>query len=179
MLPKEAKKVFSGVIFDVYQWPQKMFDGSIKTFERIKRANSCSIIAVKGDKILLAYEEQPDNKFYTNFCGRQEEGESPLEAAQRELLEESGLVSDDWELYLDQKLSNKIEWRSYVYIARDCKVIQGKNLDAGERSKILECSFEEFIDIVFKDDFRNRDVTVEVGKLLHQNKLDELRQRLF
>jgi hypothetical protein len=32
--PKGAKLAFRGVVFDVYQWKQRMFDGSYQTFER-------------------------------------------------------------------------------------------------------------------------------------------------
>ncbi len=38
-IPPNAKRVFKGIIFDVYQWQQKMFDGSKETFEMLKRAN--------------------------------------------------------------------------------------------------------------------------------------------
>ncbi len=36
----EAKRVFKGVRFDVYQWKQKRYDGTKATFELIKRADS-------------------------------------------------------------------------------------------------------------------------------------------
>ena len=32
-IPENAKKVFTGQVFDVYQWEQEMFDGSKATFE--------------------------------------------------------------------------------------------------------------------------------------------------
>lgn len=35
-LPPQAKKVFTGQIFDVYQWEQEMYDGSFETFEMLK-----------------------------------------------------------------------------------------------------------------------------------------------
>ena len=40
VIPHNAKKVFNGILFDVYQWKQKMFDNSIKTFEMLKRKSS-------------------------------------------------------------------------------------------------------------------------------------------
>jgi len=33
LVPEEAKLVFKGIIYDVYQWEQKMFDGTFSTFE--------------------------------------------------------------------------------------------------------------------------------------------------
>src|SRR5215467_9321922 len=33
LIPEHAERVFQGKIFDVYQWPQKLYDGSTATFE--------------------------------------------------------------------------------------------------------------------------------------------------
>ena len=32
LVPKNAKKVFTGEIFDIYQWQQEMYDGSLSIF---------------------------------------------------------------------------------------------------------------------------------------------------
>jgi hypothetical protein len=99
-LPKNAKKVFQGKIFDVYQWEQKMFDNSVEIFEKLKRADTVVAIAIKGDKIIIQEQKQPD---WTHLLvslpgGRCERNELPLSAVKRELLEETGYVSDDWKL---------------------------------------------------------------------------------
>ena len=57
--PPEAKRVFAGVIFDTYQWQQKMFDGSFSTFEMLKRPDTVEVIALKGDRIIVLEQEQP------------------------------------------------------------------------------------------------------------------------
>ena len=59
-IPKHAKRVFKGVIFDVYQWKQKMYDGSFKTFEKIKRPDTVIVFPVLDNgKILLTKQSQP------------------------------------------------------------------------------------------------------------------------
>lgn len=40
LVPDAAQHVFEGMIFDVYQWPQKLFDGSEHTFEMLKRPDT-------------------------------------------------------------------------------------------------------------------------------------------
>ncbi len=35
LIPDHATCVFRGMLFDVYQWQQEMFDGSIETFEML------------------------------------------------------------------------------------------------------------------------------------------------
>ncbi len=46
LIPEEAEKVFQGKIWAVYQWSQKMFDGSFETFEMLRRADTVKIIPV-------------------------------------------------------------------------------------------------------------------------------------
>ena len=59
-IPDTATKDFSGVFFDIYQWQQELYDGSFKTFERAKRPDSASMVAVTPDKkIIVTEQEQP------------------------------------------------------------------------------------------------------------------------
>src|SRR5882762_1533858 len=104
-LPHNAKKVFQGKIFSVYQWEQQLYDGTTATFEMLKRPGTIQIIPTSDETIYISYEEQPDNKplSYTLFGGRQEPNEDPLMTAKRELLEETGMESEDWELYKTYK----------------------------------------------------------------------------
>src|SRR5580698_1696402 len=98
-LPPQAKKVFQGKIFSVYQWEQQLYDGTTATFEMLKRPGTIQIIPTADNQIYLSYEEQPTKlRSFTLLGGRMEPDEYPLETAKRELLEESGLESDNWEL---------------------------------------------------------------------------------
>ena len=79
-MPENAKLVFKGVLFDVYQWEQTMFDGSVETFEKLRRPNTSAVVASVGGKILMQREEQPDSgQFLSIPGGRCDEGESLLE----------------------------------------------------------------------------------------------------
>ena len=66
-IPSHAKKVFSGTIFDVYQWEQEMFDGTTKIFEAAGRPHTALVIPVIDDKIVLSYERQPGKDWYLTF----------------------------------------------------------------------------------------------------------------
>lgn len=179
-IPSEAEKVFKGVIFDVYHWQQKLFDGSESTFEMLKRANTVEAIAIKDDKIYLSHQSQPNKKdFYSLFGGRGEQGEDPLVSAKRELLEESGMTSDKWELFKVYQPIHKIDWDIYTYIARDCKKISATKLDAGEKIETKECTFEEFIDIVISDKYWGNELALDILKMKDKGKLEEFKAKLF
>jgi 8-oxo-dGTP pyrophosphatase MutT (NUDIX family) len=178
-IPGHAKRVFKGIIFDVYQWEQKMFDGSTATFERLKRPGTVEVIPVIGDKILLAREQQPDtDELYTFFGGRQEEGEEPLATAKRELLEEAGLASDDWQLIQTYEPVGKIDWTISVFVARNCRNVAAQKLDAGEKIQIEEVGFDAFVDIVTRKDFWEREFSHDLYRMKHEGKLDQFRRRL-
>jgi len=180
ILPKEAKKVFNGVIFDVYQWEQKQFDGSIATWERIKRKNSASVIAEHKGKIIVVREQHPTTEPFTSLpCGFIEEGETALAAAQRELREETGFTSENWEHYTTWQVGEKLYWNEHVYIARNCEKTQKPQLDAGEKNEVELLSWEKFMQFISKDDFRLLNIALHVLRLQQRRELEALKKKIF
>ncbi|MFH1534525.1 MAG: NUDIX domain-containing protein [Patescibacteria group bacterium] len=109
-IPKNAKKVFSGILFDVYQWNQKLFDGKETTFEKLVRPDTVVIFPILEDgRILLTKQEQPGKvPFIGATGGRVDKGEDILEAAKRELLEESGYEAAEFVLWDAQHPTSKL-----------------------------------------------------------------------
>ena len=179
-IPPTAKKVFDGVIFDVYQWQQEMFDGSKETFEMLKRPNTIEIIAVEGDKILFSKQSQPNkNDFYSLFGGRADEGEEPLDTAKRELHEESGYESSDWELLKTYTPLHKIDWDIYLYVARNCKKTGNQHLDSGEKIEIIKYTFNEFIETVLSDKYWGNELVLDILRMKQDGKLEEFKNKIF
>lgn len=145
-LPSNAKLVFTGEIFEVWQWDQQMFDGTMATFERIWRPPTVIVIATVGDKLLIEEQDQPDRKNTINLvAGRADKNEDMLKEAKRELMEETGYRSDDWQLLFKHDQHGKVLHDVYYFIARDCKKVAEQNLDAGEKIQTKLVDFEDFL----------------------------------
>ncbi len=151
-IPPHAKLVFKGVIFDVYQWEQEMYNGTIATFERLKRPDTVVVFPVlPNGKIIITEQEQPGSgPFIGATGGRVDEGEDILEAAKRELLEESGYIAEEFILWDAKQPIGKIEWTVWTFVAKKIKKVANQSLDGGEKIRLLEVTLDELIDIPAK-----------------------------
>lgn len=181
-IPPQAKRVFKGQIFDVYQWEQKMYDGSTHTFEKIVRPDTVLIIPVTEDgKIIICEQEQPhrDKPYLSLISGRVEEGEPPEEAAKRELLEETGFEAKELVLWDEYSPGTKIGWTIYTYVAKNCKKVAEQNLDPGEKIRCDYISFDEFIELLVNKKVDNIHLTVKALEAkLHPEKMKEIKSLL-
>lgn len=181
-IPNNAKLVFKGVLFDVYQWQQKMFDGTFATFEKIKRKPTTQIIAItKYNKIILLNEEQPNTgKFIGMPGGHVEENETIMQNAKKELLEETGMETEKLELWNKYDFGGKIEWQSHYFIAKNCTKIQEPKPENGEKITPFEVDFDEFIKYTQKKEFRNKFFSNLIFKMIHTpSELDKFKKQLF
>ncbi|MBI5220307.1 MAG: NUDIX hydrolase [Candidatus Liptonbacteria bacterium] len=147
-LPKNAKRVFNGVIFDVYHWKQKMYDGSTATFEKIVRPDTVEALATVGKKIIILDQQQPNltQEKVTLPGGRADQHHNPLVEAQRELLEETGFISSDWQLlHTESPPDSKVMYSMHYFIARNCKKVAKSRLDVGEKIKSRLVSLEQLL----------------------------------
>ena len=181
-LPEGAKRVFKGEIFEVWQWQQKMYDGSFATFETLKRPDTVQILATTSDKILVLEEQQPDSpeSFVSLPGGRCDDGEDSLAAAQRELAEETGYVSDDWVLLSQVYGSRKMIWTMHTYISRDCRQEREQHLDPGERIQTRLLDFDQFLALSDEPKFRSTQLVPELLRMrLDNDRAEKFKALLF
>jgi 8-oxo-dGTP pyrophosphatase MutT (NUDIX family) len=181
-IPIEAKLKFKGIIFDTYQWEQKQFDGTVKTFEMVKRKPTVDIICVVDGKIMVLTEEQPNSPVFPCLPGgRVEEGEDPITAAKRELGEETGHNAKEWTLLYEWFGQTKIYFHESLILARSCAKITSQNLDSGERISVTFVDFDNFLALVRKPEFR---APINLKYLMYEalidnNKRQELKRLIF
>jgi ADP-ribose pyrophosphatase len=152
LIPDQAERAFKGMIFDVYQWPQKLFDGSEHRFEMLKRPDTVTAICVVEDKILVINDEQPHLGARRSFPGGRidPEDESVEAAIQREVAEETGYSFNSWRLVKVSQPYRKMEWFVYVLLAWEVSAQQAPHLDAGEKITVQALTFDELKALVMK-----------------------------
>lgn len=180
-IPEHAKCVFEGIMFDVYQWEQELFDGTKTTFEKLKRPDTVVVFPVlPNGKIIVTEQEQPGKEpFIGATGGRVDKGEAILDAAKRELLEESGYEADYFMLWDAQQPTSKIDWVVYTFIAKGLKRIGDLQLDGGEKITLREITLNELIELVADKKFADKEIAFNLLEAkIYPEKKKEL-QKLF
>ena len=179
-IPEHAQKVFSGKLFDVYQWQQEMYDGTTETFEKLKRPDTVVVFAVLPDgKILLTKQQQPGKTAFIGATGgRVDSGEDPLTAAKRELLEESGYEAERFTLWRAEHPTSKIDWVVYTFIAKGLTKVSEPHLDGGEKIRLMPVTLDELIALACEENFSEKEIVPELIRAKYDAvKHEELRLR--
>lgn len=167
-IPSNAQIVFSGKMFTIYQWKQKLFNGDIEIFEKLKRADTVTVIPVTTDgKIVLSEQEQPGTEpFCGGLGGKIDEGELPLDAAKRELMEEAGMEAEQFIFWDAIQPTDKIDWTIFTFIARNCRIVRNQNMDPGEKIKLNYVTFDEFLQKSADPAFRDSEISLKVFRTI-------------
>lgn len=148
-IPTHAKRVFRGVLFDVYQWEQRLYDGKTTMFEKLKRPDTVLVFPVLDDgRILVAEQTEPGREpFIGALGGRINENEDVAVAAERELFEESGYRASQFILWDAQHPTTKIDWVIYTLVAKGLQRVSAGATDAGEKIELKPVSLDELIEL--------------------------------
>lgn len=168
-IPEHARCVFHGILFDVYQWEQTLFDGSTATFEAVRRLPSVQILATTPDDlIILLREEQPYvGRFVAVPGGRVDRGMTPAQAALEELRQELGMAPERLDLWEVESHGSTVHWQGYTFVARRCRSVCAPEQEPGERIEPYLVTFERFLDEVERPDFRNKGLASRLFRLRH------------
>lgn len=181
-IPDHATRVFEGTIYSVWQWQQLMYDGSLMTYEGLKRPDTVHTVGVFDDgTILLTEDTQPNRRaVLTPPGGKVEPGEEPAMAARREFEEETGHIIGELVLWHYYRSSSKTEWYIHAFIGRHIQQTKPQKLDPGEKVEVRLFTFDEFLQLGRTSQLRDRILrTLLLEALLDPVKKDELHKMLY
>jgi 8-oxo-dGTP pyrophosphatase MutT (NUDIX family) len=143
----EARTVFEGRIVDVCEGKFRHEDGEEVTRQWVAHPGSVGIVAHDGESVWLVRQPreaagEPD--LLELPAGKlDEEGESPLETAQRELAEEIGKGARDWKhlktFYTSPGFTDEV---CHVYEATDL-YDQSAEADENERIEVVDFPLDD------------------------------------
>lgn len=159
-IPSDAKTIFQSELFTIYTWEQKLYDGSTKAFECCVRPDSAIILAfLDKETLLLTRQEQPQHPhpFFDLPSGRIESNEQAVDAAKRELLEETGYVAGRIQPWFIDEQRGLIHYTMHYFWATDLSLIhETPTIDPGERVHTFIVSPHELKEYCLQDRLRNR-----------------------
>lgn len=186
--PLNADLTYNWKFIKIYKWDQEMPDWSSNVFEIAQVRSTAWVIPVISWKIAIAYQTQVLKwSYYSLFWWMLEIWEYPLDWAKRELLEESWMESNDWELLVNINQWWMVDKTSSIFIARNCEIVSNPQLDKWELEiKPIYLDFEEFIDLVIFQQynwksvfFKGRNLQFHLMYLKVTNQLGNLKKMLF
>lgn len=117
-----------------------------------------NVIAITADGhyvMVEQYRHGLQDVFTELVAGVAEDGEQPVEAARRELLEETGYGNGEWHQFsvLSQNPSATTNL-SYTFIATGVEKIAGQNLDETEDIAVRLMTEQEVLDLLMSDSIK-------------------------
>ena len=96
--------------------------------------------------------ERKDGKEYGGEDGNS--SEEALQAAKRELLEETGYESDEWKhLFTVPSNATMADNYAHIFVAKNCRKVAGQSLDEMEFLNVEKVSADELEDLIAKGEF--------------------------
>lgn len=128
----------------------------IKDFYKVTIKDCAAIVAITSDNHIILKKEYRHcygEELIEIPAGVLEENEESLNAAKRELQEETGYKSEKW-TYLGKTVesSAKLTNFMYIYLAEDCEKVSDQKLDYGEDIEVLEVGLDEAVEMIMNNE---------------------------
>ena len=135
----------------------------------------CNVIAITKDGKFLMERQYRHAQHYTGYeipAGCVEEGEDPMEAAKRELYEETGFSGGEWsKLMTISPNAGACTNYSHTFLAVGVERISEQHLEESEDIKIVLMEQEEVIRMLKNDEFHQAMMAAPLWKYFAMNKL--------
>jgi len=148
-----SKKVYSCPYFQVKEDQVVKPDGQKGAYHVVEGMRSVAIVALDEENNIYLIEEEKyiPGKILTIPAGGAKKSETLLQAAQRELKEETGLISKKWtDLGSFWIGPGRFRDKGYYFLAQELKETK-QELDSTERIKVVKISFKKAIKMIKKN----------------------------
>ena len=172
------KKVYGTPIFSLHELELKSDDTEVDhPFYILKAPEWINVIALtKENKIVLVeqYRAGVDEVTLEIPGGMVDENENPLDAAKRELLEETGYKSSNWQ-QIGKTSSNPAILNNFthLFVAKDCEFTGSQKQDGSEDIDFHVIPFDEFLELVQNGTVHHAIVLAAVAQYLLSENLHE------
>ena len=152
----------------------KLPDGRINPeFYILEYPDWVNVIAItKEGKFLMIeqYRHGLNDIFIELVAGVIEDNETPLDAAKRELMEETGYGKGDWELFsvISQNPSTSTNL-TYCFLANGVEKISEQHLDSGEDIAVKLLTKEEVLNLLKNDEMKQSLMAAPLWKYFYFN----------
>jgi ADP-ribose pyrophosphatase len=143
------QNIFNGKVIKVYNDEVELSDGRRTTREVVSHKEAVAVVAVndRQEVLLVTQFRYPIHKDLIELpAGLIDAGEVPLEAAKRELKEETGYEAEEWELLTSAFSSpGSHDEVIHIFAASGLKCVSGQCLDVDEELTFAAVPFEEIL----------------------------------
>lgn len=171
------KSILQAKWFDVYEVELELPNGVKRTHRDVIRKPSVSIFPLDDEYNLYLIDQFRyliHGRILESVAGMLDEGEEPLEAAKRELKEETGIEAREWMSLGTQYSGASIcTWEKTIYVAKKLTMGQAK-LEATEDIKLVKIPLDEAIEKVLHGEFKTETsayAILKIDKMRQQGKI--------
>ena len=170
----DRRVVWKGRNFSVILHSVKYNDGSTHVHEQIEAPDVVRVYPLSNSgTIYLIREFRHDvDRWVTRVpAGRVQSGESPEQAAKRELREEVGLAAKDLKLLRKSQPVLKFNYTVWHYVASDLEQVS-TNLEAGEEIEAFQCQLGELETLVFAGEIPEDSLALSLLHIARQRRTE-------
>lgn len=165
-----GETVYSGEILTVQKDIVALPNGENVCREIVRHNGACCVVAIDDQKnvfLVRQFRYALNNEVLEIPAGKLDViGESPLDAAKRELFEETGVKANDWvdlgTIYPSPGYCDEV---IYLYVATDLTQEDSLHLDEGEFLKVEKYSLDEIFEKILYGKIRDSKTICAILKL--------------
>lgn len=154
-----SKQILETDWFTVREDEIERLNGTKGEYVVVERGPSVFILPVTAkDELYLIrqYRYPTDSWSWEIPAGAIDEGETPLEAAKRELLEETGLTADTWDYICEFPIAPALSTNiAHIFVAEGLEMTESNHTDEETITEVKKVSDQELLGLIGSGDMND------------------------